>query len=174
MTFTRNEKSIAHKMLNVMIIFALIGLLVGSFYDLAINKLLYANGTLFPTVFKIAGEMPMSTLIIAMAFALIQLSLKNKDKLVYFIFPTLIIIGFSLISARTIPGYFGIKNQLLSTGITLWYLISGYLLSLLAKGLDEDRLVRYAYFVIATILATLLIMSLMKSFWGRERFISMY
>ena len=174
MPLIKNENNAAQKILNAMIAFALVGLLIGSFFDLQINKLLFANGTIFPTAFKIAGEMPMSILIIAVSFALIQLRLKNKEKLPGYVLPTLIIIGFFFFFSRTIPGYFGISNQFISLSITLFYLLTGYLISQLAKDLDEKKLKHFAYFVISTILLTLAIMSLMKSIWGRERFISMH
>ena len=169
----KNDCLLARKILFAFLITGILGLIIGTFYDLEINQVLFNRGSFFSDFFKGSGEIPMTLLIMAASFSLIRINFLEKRRLERSLLPIIIIIAFSFVSARTIPGYFKIDNQIISVSITMAYLLVSYSLSLLVKNKDAKDVRKYASFIIFIVLTSLFVMFLMKNIWGRQRFISL-
>lgn len=160
------------KIMYLLLTYAIIGMIIGSFYDLSISQKLYANGTLFPNLFKIAGEIPM--IILMSSSSLIYLKNKKNLNNIFKAILFILSIAFPAVSSTTILGYFGITNIYYSVGIFIIYLIIIFVIIKLAKPFVNDKTLNYCLFILYSIIAIFVIFNLMKNIWGRQRFFSIY
>lgn len=150
---------------------AFLGLIIGSFYDLEINKSLYSNGSFFPTFFKITGEMPMIILIMISSLSLYQSQKYNVfTKIILF----LLFIIFPTGSALSILSYFEMKNIFIFILIVVFYLTIVLFLNTKIPSLYKQKLNKYFLFIIISIISTFILFNIMKEIWGRMRFIAMF
>lgn len=161
------------KILLSFLILGFIGILIGSFYDLQINKLLYSRGNLYPETLKFLGEFPM--IIIMTTSSLIYLKYSNfKINRLAYILMLLFFICFPIVSAYGIPRYFNNKQILLSIFIYIFYVSSSIVLFKLIKIEDKEKLVKFVLFTAISIFTIFIIFDFMKNIWGRHRFFDMY
>ncbi|MFM1576564.1 phosphatase PAP2 family protein [Helcococcus ovis] len=161
------------KILLSFLILGFIGILIGSFYDLQINKLLYSRGNLYPETLKFLGEFPM--IIIMTTSSLIYLKYSNfKINRLAYILMLLFFICFPIVSAYGIPRYFNNKQILLRIFIYIFYVSSSIVLFKLIKIEDKEKLVKFVLFTAISIFTIFIIFDFMKNIWGRHRFFDMY
>ncbi|MFM1536319.1 phosphatase PAP2 family protein [Helcococcus ovis] len=161
------------KILLSFLILGFIGILIGSFYDLQINKLLYARGNLYPETLKFLGEFPMIIIMTTSSLIYLNYSRFKVNKLAY-ILMLLFFICFPIVSAYGIPRYFNNKQILLSIFIYIFYVSSSIVLFKLIKIEDKEKLVKFAIFTAISIFTIFIIFDFMKNIWGRHRFFDMY
>ncbi|MDO4604604.1 MAG: phosphatase PAP2 family protein [Helcococcus sp.] len=160
------------KIMYLLLIYAIIGMMIGSFYDLSLNHKLYANGDLFPNFFKITGEIPMIIL-----FSISSLNYLQYNKDLNHIFKTILFvscIAFPAVSSTTILAYFGITNIYYSAAIFILYMIVILTIIKTTKPFINENTLKYCLFIIYSIIAVVIIFNLMKNIWGRQRFFSIY
>lgn len=160
------------KIMYLLLTYAIIGMIIGSFYDLSINQKLYANGTFFPNFFKIMGETPM--IILMSSSSLIYLQNKKKLNNIFKAVLLILSIAFPAVSSTTILGYFGITNVYYSAGIFIIYMIITLTIVKFTKPCVNEKTLKYCLFIIYSIIAIFIIFNLMKNIWGRQRFFSIY
>ncbi|MFM1572672.1 phosphatase PAP2 family protein [Helcococcus ovis] len=161
------------KILLSFLLLGLFGILIGSFYDLQINKLLYARGNLYPETLKFLGEFPMIIIMTTSSLIYLNYSRFKVNKLAY-ILMLLFFICFPIVSAYGIPRYFNNKQILLSIFIYIFYVSSSIVLFKLIKIEDKEKLVKFAIFTAISIFTIFIIFDFMKNIWGRHRFFDMY
>lgn len=158
--------------LTYMFVLGLIGLIIGSFYDLQINKLLFSRGSLYPNFFKFVGEIPM--IIIISVASLIFITQGNKDyNKILIILISFLFIAFPIGSSITTLKYFGITNIFLSLIIALLYYAVVYFIVKNIKIENQKKVLDYSLFVIISIVTIFITFNVMKSIWGRMRFYAM-
>lgn len=162
------NNSSAKKILVTLYGLGFLGLIIGTFYDLQINDLLYARGSLFPNFFKLTGEIPMTILMIACSLNILAY---NKSPIKYLALVPLLAFGIS--SGFTVLKYFDIVNLPISIGLSITYYILGYLVFVYMRRFEKSSLLKFSYFAILAVVITLASKSLMKSIWGRERYFSL-
>ena len=161
------------KILLFFILLGIIGLLIGSFYDIQINKLFYSRGNLYPETLKFLGEFPM--IIIMTTSSLIYLKYSNfKINRLAYILMLLFFICFPIVSAYGIPRYFNSEKILLSILIYIFYISSSLILLKFIKVEDKTKLIKFALFAAISIFTIFIIFEFMKNIWGRHRFFDMY
>lgn len=165
---TKNKDRIMY----LLLVYAIIGMIIGSFYDLSINQRLYANGTFFPDFFKITGEIPMIILMSSASLIYLQnnKNLNNIFKTILFVLS----IAFPAVSSTTILSYFGIINIFYSIIIFIIYMMIILNLVKFTKPYVDERILNYCLFIIYSVIAVFILFSLMKNIWGRQRFFSIY
>lgn len=163
-----NSRQFLRKIIYTLYGLGFLGLLIGTFYDLAINDLLYARSSLFPNFFKLTGEMPMTILMVSCSLNIIRL---NKSNLKWLALVPLLV--FSISSGFTVLKYFEIVNLPLSIALSFSYYILGYLFHVFMRKFDKEKILKFSYFAIIAVVLSLISMSLMKSIWGRQRYFSL-
>lgn len=161
--------------LPTLLVYAIVSMIIGSFYDLDINKLVYMRGSLFPNFFKFTGEMPMIILISTAAFTYIKYGYKTKNKILLAIM-AIIGLGFPIGSSFTTVGYFGTTNIIASFLVAIFYFMTILFIvaNIKVKEKYKDKVMDYCIFVIVSIIAIFLTFTLMKPVWGRLRFFPMH
>lgn len=161
------------KILLSFLLLGLFGILIGSFYDLQINKLLYARGNLYPETLKFLGEFPMIIIMTTSSLIYLNYSRFKVNKLAY-ILMLLFFICFPIVSAYGIPRYFDSEKILLSVLIYAIYISSSLILYKLIKVEDKVKLIKFTLFTAISIFVIFIIFDFMKNIWGRHRFFDMY
>lgn len=156
-----------------LLIYAIISLIIGSFFDLQISKALYLRGNIIPNTFKFLGEFPMIIILATACFALIR-NLKEKKYLPLKILMLIVAVGFSFGSSLTTLKYFGYKNILVSLFIFVFYLSVAFVLSSDIKIESRKKLINYCLFAISSIVIIFLAFTILKEIFGRTRFFAMH
>ncbi len=158
--------------ISFMIILSVLGVIIGSFYDLQINKTLFYRENIFPIFFKIFGEVPM---IILMMISSLNIW-KNKDKInkSFLILSIVLFFAFPIVSSVGIQSYFDFHNIFISILIFSIYVIITFLINNKIKNKDTTLVIKYCIFIIISLFSVFLIFTLMKNIWGRMRFYPMY
>lgn len=150
-----------------LLIYSILGIFIGSFYDLSINIALNSPNNIFANLFKISAEIPM----IILASTSCILYIKNKNvNLVTFLFLSIIAIIFPTVSSFTILSYFHITNLFYSLIILTLYIATIYLILNNIKIENQKSLIDYCLFTIITIIIIYLSFEGLKILWGRPRF----
>lgn len=166
-----------HKTFNFKIIMAALfvlsiaGLIVGSFYDLQINQLLYMRGSFYSDFFRLTGEMPMVISLVAVTFIYI----KNAPKGNYLAlgFCLIAFLAYPIVSGLGIPGYFDLENPLFSIAIIFFYYVSGFAIARKLKFSDKTQALQYILTIIISYTVIFAATEIMKNIWGRMRFFEM-
>lgn len=156
-----------------LLIYAFISMIIGSFFDLEINKLLYLRGNIIPNTFKLLGEFPM-ILILATACLIYIRSYKKNENIPIRILMFVIAIGFSFGSSLTTLAYFGYKNIIVSIFIFVFYISVAFVLSSDIKDESIEKIRNYCLFAITSIIIIFLAFTLLKEVFGRTRFYTMH
>lgn len=154
-----------------MILISLLGLGIGSFFDLQINKIFYFRGNIIPEFFKITGEMPMIILTMTSAFFILRNESTKLNK-IQIAFLTLVFIAFPIGSALSIQSYYGTINIFITFLISLFYFLISITITKVIK-IKSDKFTKYLLFVIISIIAIFFLFNIMKNIWGRMRFHAM-
>lgn len=160
------------KIMYILLVYAIICMIIGSFFDLSINQRLYAHGDIFPNFFKITAEVPM--VILMSSSSLIYLKNKKNLNNIFKVLLLIISIAFPIVSSTTILSYFGINNIFYSLGIFLTYIIIVVSILNYTNPLINDTALDYCLFIICSIISIFIVFNLMKNIWGRQRFFSIY
>lgn len=155
-----------------LLIYGFIGMIVGSFFDLDINKALYSKGDFFPNFFKIVSEIPM-VILISVASLVYKKNNVGINQFIKIIL-SIIALAFPLVSSFTILNYFEISNIVYSFGIFCIYAITIHTITNNIEYFDNQKLLDFSLYIIVSILTIFVIFNLMKNIWGRQRFSSMY
>lgn len=175
--FANNKKAIIK--INRIMIIGIIGLIVGSLFDMPINKSLYWRGSIIPNFVRLCGEMPMIILLNAISIATIRETLlrfnkiEDKSKYITVFLAVLSIILPTINSSFGIPVYFGWEELWKTALIVIFYLIISYGFSFIFKNTNYKILLRYFYLVVFVVTISMLVLSLAKNFWSRARFHNM-
>lgn len=162
--------------INRFIILGLIGLLLGSIFDLGLSKTLYFRSGFLAKFIRLSGEMPMIILTSSLALEIIFRTLKNyrqnksKTNIPNFI---LAIIAFTIpaiISSRGIPKYFTNPGQGLGIYIICFYYLLAFAFRKSFTKISQDDLEKYFYFIVLSVLFSMVAMNLLKNIWSRARF----
>lgn len=167
--------------LNIFIVFSIIALILGSFFDLQISKLLYSRTNFYPRFIRFTGEMPMIIFSSSISFSLLcryVIFLFNKNykeiNLGLFVLAAISFFVPTLISSNGIPKYFEQSSSYLWLIIFSFYLIISIISSFLYKSLDLRDLEKFFMFTFSILILSMIIMSLMKNIWTRARFFAMF
>lgn len=164
-------KNKSDKIILYMLFVGILGMFIGSFYDLEINKLLYSRGDIFPNIFKIFGEFPM--IIIITTASLLYIRKNFKDKNLILILMLIVYITFPIGSSLGIPKYFDNNNIIYILLIYFFYITISYLLSQYFINKLNKNDFNYLIFVVLSIVSIFIVFNLMKNIWGRPRFFTM-
>lgn len=154
-------------------LYGVFGLIIASFYDLDINKLLYNPDTAYPVFFKFTAEIPMVTMATIASLIYVRNTYKAGNKFLT-IFFTLAFFLFPLVSSGTILTYFGIDNLLYRILICVFYFGLSIFVASKIDSKDNKKLLSYCIFVVVTIILSLIAFNIMKILWGRMRFFPMH
>lgn len=156
---------------NILIALTLIGmtgLILGSIYDLDINMRLYSRGNIYPTFFRLFGEIPMVLFIVAFSINYLKIN-RNKNN-VSIVLSIMALVLFPLISGMGIPKYFDIHSIYAKISMMILYFLFGYLISIKMKIENKDQFSIYALNVIIAVSIVVVLTEVMKLQWGRIRF----
>ena len=156
------------KIMYILLVYAIICMIIGSFFDLSINQRLYAHGDIFPNFFKITAEVPV--VILMSSSSLIYLKNKKNLNNIFKVLLLIISITFPIVSSTTILSYFGINNIFYSLGIFLTYIIIVVSILKYTNPLINDTALDYCLFIICSIISIFIVFNLMKNIWVDKDF----
>lgn len=158
--------------LRITIIFIIIMMIIGTFYDLYISKALYDQNNIFGNIFAAFGEYPSSLGFVASGTMIIIG--RNKEHKVKNILQIILgiwfIISGSLMAAMLPTNYLDIPSILsIIIGLTC-SILTILLITKLAKNTDRQTIIKLASVFIIVIFANIIIINIIKIPWGRARY----
>lgn len=147
----------------------IIFLLIGTFYDLTISHKLYHRGSFFSEFFKIFGELPMT--ILALSAAILKNDVtRGKTRWGYGILALL----FALMIGFQIPFYLNYESSIAALLLSLFVLLA---VGILIKKIEPQRkeaLSQDASRILWAAFLSILVINIIKIFWGRMRYFAMF
>lgn len=142
-------------------------LLVGTLVDLNLSHAVYRENSSFGFILELFGELPLT--ILATTAALYKgISYFNEKKvsaIVHFVVAGL----FSLMSAFQIPHYLNITSLTLSI-IVFVIMLTTLTFVAMKFPKNDKRFIKYASLIIFVAFMDILVINVIKQFWGRERY----
>lgn len=158
--------------LRITIIFIIIMMIIGTFFDLSISKALYDQNNIFGNILAAFGEYPSSLGFVASGTMIIIG--RNKEHKVKNILQIILgiwfIISGSLMAAMLPTNYLDIPSILsIIIGLTC-SILTILLITKLAKNTDRQTIIKLASVFIIVIFANIIIVNIIKIPWGRARY----
>ena len=161
------------KLYKTLIIMSIIGILIGSFWDLQINALFYNRGSFYSELFKTIGEIPVVLIILLSSGILIRLNVM-EDKPYFWNLPW-IVLWLIFAYTNTIPISY-LKNSYTIgwsfISIIIYFIIT---LAIIRKVPihDSNAVRKVAYIAIISCILSAVAIKGIKSLWGRMRYFHM-
>lgn len=158
--------------LRITIIFIIIMMIIGTFFDLSISKALYDQNNIFGNILAAFGECPSSLGFVASGTMIIIG--RNKDNKIKNILGIILglwfILSGSLMASLLPVNYLDIPIILsIIIGLTC-SILTILLITKLAKNTDRQTIIKLASVFIIVILANIIIINIIKIPWGRARY----
>lgn len=160
------------KLYTTLIIMSIIGILIGSFWDLQINALFYNRGSFYSELFKTIGELPVVIIMLLSSGILIRLNVIENRK--YFWNLPWIAIWLAFAYTNTIPIPY-LKNHTLGwsfISIIIYFIITFAIICKVPIH-DSNAVRKVAYIAIISCILSAVAIKGMKSLWGRMRYFHM-
>lgn len=150
--------------------FQIVVLLIATFVDLSLSHKVFSTSNAFGFILELFGEIPLT--IMGTAAALYKgLSYAQRDgKKISMVTHFLLAGLFSLMSGFQIPHYLNAESFTVPVIVitSAMLLIVGFLVNKLPK--NNDKLIRFASLVIFVAFMNIIVINVIKQFWGRERY----
>ena len=160
------------KQYKLLILVQLVLLGIGSVFDLQISQSIFNRGSFFAEFFKIFGELPL-TLMSVLAALIKVFNYYDEKKMIKSTLFGLLSILFAMMLGFQIPHYLDINSIVLSIAIILGVMVLSFIL---INKMDLNRrkeLDNFANIVLLTAFLSILVINVIKIFWGRMRFFKM-
>lgn len=158
--------------LRITIIFIIIMMIIGTFFDLSISKALYDQNNIFGNILAAFGEYPSSLGFVSSGTMIIIGRKKDNKikKILQIILGIWFIISGSLMAAMLPTNYLDIPSILsIIIGLTC-SILTILLITKLAKNTDRQTIIKLASVFIIVIFANIIIINIIKIPWGRARY----
>lgn len=153
----------------------LLFLIIGTFADLSISKLIYSPESWFPKLFELIGETP-GMLIGLFCCSLLIITRDSSSKvlsIIQLIGFSILMILFSLMTSFMLFHYLGIKSGFGLIALSSIFIIVAFFAASKLDTTQKAAIRRAAFIGIFLILFAIISVNIIKVLWGRQRFRSM-